>query len=118
MGVIRLFSCLDFKQSDLPAELAVQVRREMASSMGAAGTGGSPGAAIPTLPSFNGNVITPGTSFMDRLSQHLRAFLAGKLASADEAWRKLLVGRRAGPGQNPGGGGLGGCGGGSLALAN
>ncbi|GAB4824142.1 hypothetical protein N2152v2_011188 [Parachlorella kessleri] len=82
----------------LRQELEGQVRHEMASSM--AGSGGSPAAAIPPLPAFNGNVITPGTAFMDRLSQHLRAFLARRLGGEPgdtdgggrgSTWSRLLV---------------------------
>lgn len=68
----------------LPPPPPAQVRREMA-----AGTGDSPSAVLP-LPDFNGNVITPGTAFMDGLSAHLRAFLARKVAE-DPAWRHMLV---------------------------
>ena len=74
--------------------------------MSGGGPGGSPAPAIPPLPSFNGNVITPGTAFMDRLSQHLRAFLARKLGGGggpecaaggsggggNTIWSRLLVG--------------------------
>ena len=48
-------------------------------------------ADIPPLPSFDGNAITPGTSFMSRLSAHLRSFFEMKLES-DPEWQHLLVG--------------------------
>jgi hypothetical protein len=48
-------------------------------------------ADIPPLPSFDGNAITPGTSFMSRLSAHLRNFFKMKLES-DPEWQHLLVG--------------------------
>ncbi|EOD36897.1 hypothetical protein EMIHUDRAFT_62942 [Emiliania huxleyi CCMP1516] len=39
---------------------------------------------------FDSNVITPGTPFMDRLAQHLRAFIHLKL-STDPGWRGIKV---------------------------
>ena len=65
----------------------LQVRREMAAEMGL----GACAADIPPLPSFDGNAITPGTSFMARLSAHLRQFFKTKLES-DPEWQHLLVG--------------------------
>lgn len=79
-----------------PPAHELQVRREMAGGMG-------PNAgAISPLPAFNGNVITPGTAFMARLSDHLRAFLARQLAAAgsgDPDWGRLLVRKTTTPGR-------------------
>ncbi|KAL4444979.1 hypothetical protein ABPG77_004029 [Micractinium sp. CCAP 211/92] len=66
-------------------DIEAQVRREMTAEMGPLG-----GAAIPALPDFDGNVITPGTGFMARLGDHLRQFFRQKLES-DPGWAHLAV---------------------------
>lgn len=49
-----------------------------------------PHIVIPELPSFDGNVITPGTAFMARLAAMLRGFFATKLQT-DPAWADIAV---------------------------
>ncbi len=49
-----------------------------------------PDVVIPELPSFDGNVITPGTAFMARLAAMLRGFFATKLQT-DPAWADVAV---------------------------
>lgn len=71
----------------------------MESELSGLGCGG--GAPIPPLPSFDGNVITPGTSFMARMSAHLRLFLEQKLA-CDPQWAGLLVSRGGGSAEEHG----------------
>jgi hypothetical protein len=68
----------------LGALCTAQVRREVEAEVGPCCV------AIPPLPSFDGNVITPGTAFMARLSAHLEAFFRQKLG-ADPDWQHLLV---------------------------
>ena len=58
---------------------AIQVRREMQAVLG-------PDVVIPELPSFDDNVITPGTAFMARLA----AIFATKLQT-DPAWADVAV---------------------------
>jgi hypothetical protein len=48
------------------------------------------GKEIPKEPAFDSNTITPGTDFMDRLSEHLKWFIRKKIAE-DSAWRKVDV---------------------------
>ncbi|PRW57356.1 sorting nexin 2B [Chlorella sorokiniana] len=69
------------------ADIEAQVRREMAAELG---PDGASAIADLQLPAFDGNVITPGTGFMARLSAHLRLFLEQKLA-CDPDWQHLAV---------------------------
>ncbi len=82
-------SALHFESWSFP----VQVRREMGAVLG-------PEARIPELPSFDGNVITPGTAFMARLAGMLRALFAAKLG-ADPCWARcaLLLSDSSEPGE-------------------
>ncbi len=48
------------------------------------------GKEIPKEPAFDSNTITPGTDFMDRLSEHLKWFIRKKIAE-DSAWRNIDV---------------------------
>lgn len=45
---------------------------------------------IPPLTSFDGNVITPGTPFMARLTAQLQRWLEHKVASNPD-WQRLQV---------------------------
>ncbi len=74
--------CIDTPQNNAMI-FCVQVRREMAAVLGTQ-------TVIPELPSFDGNVITPGTAFMARLAAMLHEFLATKLQS-DPAWADVAV---------------------------
>ncbi|CAL8464765.1 g4300 [Coccomyxa elongata] len=76
----RFFSAY---REELSAQLEAEVRREMAAVLGSK-------TVIPELPSFDGNVITPGTPFIARLAAMLREFLATKLQS-DPAWADVAV---------------------------
>ncbi|BDA50364.1 5'-3' exoribonuclease 2 [Coccomyxa sp. Obi] len=76
----RFFSAY---REELSAQLEAEVRREMQAVLG-------PDIVIPELPSFDGNVITPGTAFMARLAAMLRAFFATKLQT-DPAWGGVAV---------------------------
>lgn len=46
--------------------------------------------AVPILPAFDSNIITPGTAFMARLAQHLRTYLAEKIET-DPDWQHVQV---------------------------
>lgn len=63
--------------------MRAKVRREMIAQLGAE-------ISIPGLPTFDGNMITPGTAFMARVADMLRGFLRAKLA-ADPAWAGTQV---------------------------
>ena len=65
-------------------EAEAAVRREMASEAGPSAP------AIPPLPDWDSNVITPGTAFMARMSAHVRGFVREKLR-CDPLWRRLAV---------------------------
>ena len=46
------------------------------------------GKEIPDEPAFDSNVITPGTEFMWKLSEHFKFFIRKKIKE-DVAWQEL-----------------------------
>ena len=50
----------------------------------------SEGLELPEEPPFDSNVITPGTEFMDRLTNYFHYFIRKKIKE-DESWRKIKI---------------------------